>query len=103
MPPLDPRCPLVNKMSLHIYTTYVCGILGLGENRVVEVKEDNIQLKTLTSGGKYSVSKYTEASTVQIYKIVSCMRGWTTIYPTLSVFYACIVLKLAHTVDNQNF
>ena len=30
-------------------------------------KEDNIQLKTLTPGGKYSVSIYTEASTVQVY------------------------------------
>ena len=59
--------------------------------------------KTLTSGGKYSVSKYTEASTVQIYKIVSCGRGWTTIYPALSIFYACIVVKIAHTVDIQNF
>ena len=39
---------------------------------VVDAKEDNIQLKTLTTGGKYSVSKYTEASTVQIiYNIVS--------------------------------
>ena len=35
-----------------------------GGRRVVDAKEDNIQLKTLTSGGKYSVSKYTEASTV---------------------------------------
>ena len=35
---------------------------------------------------KYSVSKYTEASTVQIYKIVSYRRGWTTIYLALSVF-----------------
>ena len=42
----------------------VCG----GGGRVVDVKEDNIQLKILTSGGKYFVSKYTEASTVQIYK-----------------------------------
>ena len=74
-PPLDPRCPLVNEMSPHIYTTYVNGILGLGGNRVVDTKEDNIQLKTLTSGGKYSVSKYTEASTIQIYKIVSCRIG----------------------------
>ena len=48
---------------------------GWGD-RVVDAKED-IQLKTLTSGGKYSVSKYTEASTVQIhvYKIVSCRHG----------------------------
>ena len=61
---------------LYIYTTYVSGILGLGGNRVVDAKEDNIQqMKTLISGGKYSVSKYTEASTVQIYKIVSGRRG----------------------------
>ena len=73
-PNLDPRCPLVNEMSPHIYTIYVSGILGLGGNRVVDAKEDNIQLKTLTSGGKYSVSKYTEASIVQIYKMVSCRR-----------------------------
>ena len=98
-PHTDPRCPLVNEMSSHIYTTYVSCILGLVGNRVV----DNIQLKTLTSGGKYSVSKYTEASTVQINKIVSCRRGWTTIYPALSVFYACIILKIGHTFDNQNF
>ena len=62
----DPRYPLVNEMSPHIYTTYANGILGLGEKQVVDAKEDNIQLKTLTSGGKYSVSKYTAASTVQI-------------------------------------
>ena len=77
-PPLDPRCPLVNKMSPHIYTTYISGIFSLGGgggNRVVDAKEDNIQLKTLTSGGKYSVLKYTAASTVQIYKILSCRRG----------------------------
>ena len=54
-------------------------------------------------GGKYSVSKYTEASPVQIYKLVSCRRGRTTIHPALSVFYVCIVLKTAHTVYNQNF
>ena len=63
-------------MSQHIYTTYVLvnGILGLcfeggwgGGDRVVEAKEDSIQLKTLTSGAKYSISKYIEASTVQIY------------------------------------
>ena len=94
-------------------TTYIHKIckwhLGSGgegwgvENRVINAKEDNIQLKTLTSGGKYSVLKYTKASTVQIYKMVSCRRGWTTIYPALSVFYACIVLKIADTVDNQNF
>ena len=28
--PLDPRCPFDNVMSLHIYTTYVKGILGQG-------------------------------------------------------------------------
>ena len=66
---------------------------GVGD-RVVDAKKDNMQLKTLTSGGKYSVSIYTEASTVQIYKIVSCRRGGTTIYPALSAFYACIVLKI---------
>ena len=58
----DPRCPLVNEMSQHIYTTYVSGILGLGGGggvRVVDAKEDNIQLRTLTL----------------IYKIVSCRRG----------------------------
>ena len=50
--PLDPRCPLDNGMLSHIYTTSVSGILGLGGNRVVDVKEDNMQLKTFTSGGK---------------------------------------------------
>ena len=75
LPPPDPRCPLVNEMSPHMYTTYVNGILGLGGNRVADAKEDNLQLKTLTSGGKYSVSKYTEVSTVQVYKIISCRRG----------------------------
>ena len=44
--------------------------MGLGGNRVVEAKEDKIQLGTLTSGAKYSVLKYTEASTEQIYKII---------------------------------
>ena len=48
---------------------------GRWGDRVVDAKEDNIQLKTLTSGGKYLVSTYTEASTVQIYKIVCCRRG----------------------------
>ena len=74
LPPLDPRCPLVNEMSPHIYTTYVSGMLGRargggGVDRVADAKEDNLQLKTLTSGGKYSVSTYIEASTVQIYVI----------------------------------
>ena len=62
-PPLDPRCPLVNEMSPHIYTTYVSGILGLGGNRVVDAKE-NIHLKTLTSGGKYS--------SFEIYRGINC-------------------------------
>ena len=31
--------------------------------------------RTLTSGAKYLVLKYTEASTVQIYKTVSCRHG----------------------------
>ena len=35
--------------------------MGGGGCRVVDAKEDNIQMKTLTSGSKYSVSKYTEA------------------------------------------
>ena len=73
--PLRPNCPLVNEMSLHIYTTHVSGILGLGGNRVVDVKEDNIQLKTFNIRWQiqYSVSKYTETSTVQIhvYQMVS--------------------------------
>ena len=43
------------------------GRVAGGGNRVVDAKEDYIQLKPLTSGGKYSVSKYTEVSTVQIY------------------------------------
>ena len=38
-----------------------------------------------------------------MYEMVSCRCGWTTIYPTVSVVYACIVLKIAHKVDNQNF
>ena len=29
-PPLDPRCPLDNDISLETLTTYVKGILGLG-------------------------------------------------------------------------
>ena len=29
MLPLDPRCPLANRMSQNIYTTYVSGLLGL--------------------------------------------------------------------------
>ena len=65
--PLDPRCHLANAENVAIYTTHV--------SRVVEAKEDNMQLKTLTSGAKYSVLRYTKASTVQIYKAVSCMRG----------------------------
>ena len=73
-PPPNPRCPLIKEMSPHIYTTYVSGTLGLGGNRIVDAKKDTMQLKTLTSGGKYSVSKYTEASAVQIYKFVSCRR-----------------------------
>ena len=33
--PLDPRCPLDNKMSLYKYITYVNGVLGLGGKGVV--------------------------------------------------------------------
>ena len=37
--PLDPRSPLEYKMLLHIYATYVKGILGLvGGNRVVKAE-----------------------------------------------------------------
>ena len=43
--------------------------------RFVEAKENNIQLKTLTSGAIYSAFKYTEASTVYIYKIVNTVVG----------------------------
>ena len=57
-------------MSLHIYTTYVNGIFGLGGNRVVDAKEDNMQLKTLTSGGKYSVLKYMRH---QLYKCIKLL------------------------------
>ena len=88
-PPLNPRCPLVNEMSPHIYTSYVNGIFGLGggggeqgcwhQRRQHTTENFNIRCK-------YSVSKYTKASTVQIYKIVSYRRGWTTIYLALSVF-----------------
>ena len=28
--PPDPRCPLENEMSLHTYTSYIKGVLGLG-------------------------------------------------------------------------
>ena len=55
---LDMPPPPIPKMSFgqQNVITYVhnsvSGILGLGGNRVVEVKEDNIQLKTLTSGGQ---------------------------------------------------
>ena len=82
-------------MPPHIYTTYVSGILGLvgggggAWDSVVDAKKDNMQLKNLTLGGKYSISKYNEASTVHIYiykNIVTYRRGWTTIYPALSVF-----------------
>ena len=45
------------------------------------------------------LQKFNFLSTIQIYKIVSCRRGGTTIYPALWVFYACIVLKIAHSVD----
>ena len=62
-----PRCSI----ATYIYKWH----LGSEGNRVVQAKEDGIQLKTLTSGAKYSVLKYTNASTVQIYEIVSCRRG----------------------------
>ena len=89
-------------MSSDIYTTYVSGILGLGGDRVVDAKEDNMQLKTLISVGKYSVSKYTETSTVQLIKSLA-VDVVEQLFTLLYLLYACIVLKIAHTVDNQNF
>ena len=71
-------------MLHHVYATYVSWIWGLEGKRVFETQEDNIQVKTLA---KYSVLKYTEASTIQIYKIVGCKRGLTTIYLALMVVY----------------
>ena len=38
-PPLDTRSPLDYEMSLHTYTTYVKGILGLWVNRFVKAKD----------------------------------------------------------------
>ena len=67
-PTLDPRCPLVNEMLLHKYTTYVSGILGLGEEQGCRRQRRQHATENLTSGGKYSVSKYTEASALQIYR-----------------------------------
>ena len=101
---LPPRLKMsFGQRNIAIYIHKICKWhLGSRGNRVVDAKEDNIQLKTLTLHGKYSVSKYTEASTVQIYKIVSCGRGWTPIYPALSVFYACIVLKIVHTISKRH-
>ena len=46
-PPLDPRCPLDNDMSLSTYsTTYVKGGLGLrggGGKQIVEAKKKEIK------------------------------------------------------------
>ena len=63
-------------------------------NRVDKAKEDGIQIATLATGAKQSVLRYTEASIVQMYKIVACKCGLATIY---------IVLKTEHTEDDQNY
>ena len=64
------------------------GRWGERGNRVVEA-EENTQLKT---GAKYQVLKINGG----IYKIVDCKYGLTTVYLALSVFNACIILKIAH-------
>ena len=69
--------------------TYIHNICKwhLEENRVVEAEEDNTKLTTLISGAKYSVLKYTEASTVQIHKIVR----WTytaSIFQQITLIFA---------------
>ena len=55
--PLHPRCHLDNKMSLHIYTTYVKGVVGLGRGvggRVVQAKEDIRYLTNVSHFAKWS-------------------------------------------------
>ena len=52
--PLDPRCHLDNKMSLHMYTTYVKGVVGLGGSRVVQAKEDIRHLTNVSHFAKWS-------------------------------------------------
>ena len=72
-PPLALRPKMsFGQQNLVTYIHNICKWHLGGGGGVVDAKEDNIQLKPLTSGGKYS--KYTKASTVQIYKIVSCRR-----------------------------
>ena len=68
-------------VATYIHNIYYKWHLGSWGAHVVDAKEDNIQLKTLTSGGKYSVLKYTEASTVQIYEPrheKMCLREFPT-------------------------
>ena len=55
-------------------------------NRVVEAKEDNIKLKTLTTGAKCSDSKYTDA---QLYKYIKSLVV-SVVEQLYALFYRCL-------------
>ena len=73
-PQLEPRGPLANEMSQHIYTTYVSGILGLGGEQGCRSQRRQNTTENFNIGCQI-VLKYTQASIVYIYKIISCRRG----------------------------
>ena len=90
-------------MSQHLYIQRICKWhLGStwGGGMVVEAKEDSTRLKTLTSGAKYSVLKYTEASTV-IQLFHGCLvnsQNYSPEVPSTArcrpIFLICIVQTL---------
>ena len=85
-------------MSLHIYTTYVKGVVGLGGNRVVQTKEDIRHLTNISRFAKWSFLLHINCIFTQnVYKNY---RDRTIVYLILSVNIH--VTKIASIVDDQN-
>ena len=71
MPPNDQRWHLDNEMSLHINTTYVKGILGLVENRVVQA--EGIRILTNLMPVTKIESKDNDLSSTHTLSVILCL------------------------------
>ena len=84
-------------VATYIHNICKCHLRSRGK-RVVEAKEENTQLKILH---QVPNTQFCNIPWHQLYKYIKLLL--VGVYPAVSVFYACIVLKIAHTADNQNF
>ena len=95
--PVHPKYHLGNEMSLHTYTTYVKGILGLGQH-VLQAEE---HIKHLKNVNCYAKSGHLDLlpSTVQMY-IKSIVIGY--VFILVYGQFPIHATEIASTVDDQN-